>query len=265
MIVKIAKGLLFILLLFVAVAGVHAQENNSRKKDSTFELYLLIGQSNMAGRGMISAEFADQGAPGLFMLNKENNWVPARHPLHFDKPTVAGVGPGLSFGITMAAQNPAHNIGLIPCAVGGTSINVWKPGGFDAATNTHPYDDMLLRLQAAQKTGRLKGVLWLQGESDSSPEKSPGYIQKLAILIEQIRLAADDPSLPFVAGELGRFKEQYKNINSQLVHLPEMISHTAVASSEGLTDKGDLTHFDSKSADEYGKRFAEKMLSLLHH
>lgn len=264
MIFKKIKGLSFILLLSISMVEIHAQEDNRGKQDSTFELYLLIGQSNMAGRGIITGEFADLRAPNLFMLDKANNWVPARHPLHFDKPSVAGVGPGLSFGIIMAAQNPAHKIGLIPCAVGGTSINVWKPGGFDAATKTHPYDDMLLRLQAAQKTGVLKGVLWLQGESDSGPEKSMGYLEKLEILIAQIRQAAGDLSLPFVAGELGRFKEQYNTINSQLVHLPEAISHTAVADSEGLTDKGDATHFDAKSADEYGKRFAEKMLSLLH-
>jgi hypothetical protein len=264
MILKKTKSLSFILLLLFAIINVHAQEDKRVRQDSSFELYLLIGQSNMAGRGIITSEFANKGAPNLFMLDKENNWVPARHPLHFDKPAVAGVGPGLSFGIIMAAQHPAHKIGLIPCAVGGTSINVWKPGGFDEATKTHPYDDMLLRLQAALKTGVLKGVLWLQGESDSNPDKSAGYLQKLEILIAQIRQAAGNPSLPFVAGELGRFKEQYNTINSQLLHLPEAISFTAIAGSEGLTDKGDTTHFDAKSADEYGKRFAEKMLSLLH-
>ncbi|MDQ6610155.1 MAG: hypothetical protein M3Y85_10085 [Bacteroidota bacterium] len=230
---------------------------------SPLDLYLLIGQSNMAGRGIITDEYINEGAVNVMMLDKENHWVPAKHPLHFDKPTVAGIGPGLSFGIEMAKQAPSHKIGLVPCAVGGTSINTWKPGAYDDATKTHPYDDMLLRIKAAQKRGVFKGVLWLQGESDSDPAKSVGYLQKLETLISELRAAIGDPSLPFVAGEIGKFKEQYGNINKQLSDLPRIVPHSAVATSENLKDKGDQTHFDAASAEEYGKRFAEKMKELL--
>jgi hypothetical protein len=230
--------------------------------DSSFDLYLLIGQSNMAGRGLITEEFIDQQDPLVFMLNKENAWVPAKNPLHFDKPSIAGVGPGLSFGISMAKKNPAHKIGLIPCAVGGTSIDVWKPGAFDKATKTHPYDDMVVRLQEAEKSGVLKGIIWLQGESDSSPEKAALYLDKLKELIERIRTLAGSNSVPFVAGELGRYKDQYQNINVVLKQLPAQVSNTAIASSKGLKDKGDKTHFDSPSAKKMGERMAKKMIAL---
>ncbi|MEO5947218.1 MAG: sialate O-acetylesterase [Chitinophagaceae bacterium] len=233
------------------------------KKEKQMDLYLLIGQSNMAGRGSLTEAYENLGNENVLMLNKENNWVPAKHPLHFDKPKVAGVGPGLSFGIAMAKKNRKHTIGLIPCAVGGTSINVWQPGGYDKATNTHPYDDMLLRLNEAIKNGTLKGVIWLQGESDSSPEKAATYLSKLETLIQRLRQVVNNPSLPFVAGELGQYKEEYQNINKELAQLPKSVAHTAVATSEGLSDKGDQTHFDSRSADEYGKRFAKKMKALL--
>ncbi|MEO6844256.1 MAG: sialate O-acetylesterase, partial [Ginsengibacter sp.] len=69
--------------------------------DSSFDLYLLIGQSNMSGRGVVTEKFKEEGDPNVFMLTKENTWVPAKNPLHFDKPTIVGVGPGLSFGIAM--------------------------------------------------------------------------------------------------------------------------------------------------------------------
>ena len=49
-------------------------------------------------------------------------------PLHFSTKTGAGVGPGLAFGKAMADANPQARIGLIPCAVGGSSIKVWVPG-----------------------------------------------------------------------------------------------------------------------------------------
>ena len=84
------------------------------------QLFLLIGQSNMAGRGKVTP--ADvQTHPRIFMLDKANAWVPAKDPAHFDKPTIAGVGLCSEFARRAAADAPQAKIGLIPCAVGGTT------------------------------------------------------------------------------------------------------------------------------------------------
>lgn len=213
----------------------------------------------MAGRGALGDTAA---VARVFMLNKNMQWVPARNPLHFDKPKVAGVGPGLSFGKAMAKRHRRRKIGLIPAAVGGTSIDVWVPGAYDKVTRTHPYDDMMQRLQEAMKSGVLRGAIWLQGEADSSPEELKLYLAKLQVLIEKIRAAAHDPQLPFVAGELGTYRASYQRFNTELARLPSIVAHTAVASSVGFTHKGDQTHFDAASAEAYGKRFAEKMQQL---
>ena len=252
----------FILISHLTIAQTNNETMKSTESPSNLDLYLLIGQSNMSGRGYLTEENKEEGNPNVFMLTKENTWVPAKNPLHFDKPKVVGVGPGLSFGIAMENANPSHNIGLIPCAVGGTSINVWKPGAFDKATNTHPYDDMLLHLQAAMKSGTLKGVLWLQGESDSKPEKAAEYLPKLEELITDLRKISGNPDLPFVAGELGRYREEYENINKVLRELPSKMSNTAISSSKGLKDRGDQTHFDADSQYKIGERMAKKMLKL---
>lgn len=230
--------------------------------DTNFHLYLLAGQSNMAGRGAISDNFAAEGIPSLLMLNKNNEWVQAKHPLHFDKPTVVGVGPGMAFGLAMAEGSKGVLVGLVPCAVGGSSIDLWKPGTYDSATKTHPYDDAMKRVAIAMKHGVFKGVIWHQGESDSDPKKSAVYMPKLIALINAFRDVTHDPGLPFVAGELGSYKEVYSNINRVLEGLPDALPHTAVASSLGLIHKGDLTHFDSFSADKLGKRFAKEMKVL---
>ena len=51
--------------------------------DTDFHLYLLIGQSNMAGRGKV--ELQDKVAvPRVLMLNKANEWVSAVDPISFD-------------------------------------------------------------------------------------------------------------------------------------------------------------------------------------
>lgn len=247
----------------IAVVYFMATSFSLKAQDGDMDLYLLIGQSNMAGRGPLTPEYSAMGDTAVWMLDKDNQWVPAHHPVHFDKPKVAGVGPGLSFGIAMAHQGrKVHKVGLIPCAVGGTSIEVWVPGGYDKATQTHPYDDAMARLKAALPAGHLKGVIWLQGEADSNPERAAHYLDNLVALINRVREVAGDPTLPFVAGQLGRYKSQYANINAVLKKLPQTVAHTAVASSKGLTDKGDQTHFNAESATIYGKRFAKKMKHL---
>ncbi len=235
---------------------------SSAQIDSTFDLYLLIGQSNMAGRGKITEEYKNEGSPDIVMLNKDNHWVPARHPLHFDKPAIIGVGPGLSFALEMSKKNNSNKIGLIPCAVGGTSIDLWKPGAYDSITKTHPYDDMVKRIKEAMQSGIIKGMIWLQGEADSNPVKAKDYLSNLEELISRIRTITNNLSLPFVAGELGRFKEQYQYINNELKDLPTKVAVTAVASSKGFSDIGDKTHFNSESAEKYGVRFAKKMRRL---
>ncbi|MEO8853178.1 MAG: sialate O-acetylesterase [Ginsengibacter sp.] len=253
---------LFTLISFCAMSQTNNESPKTDVMDSSFDLYLLIGQSNMSGRGYITGKFITEGNPNVFMLTKENQWVPAKNPLHFDKPKIVGVGPGLSFGIAMEKANPKHKIGLIPCAVGGTSIDTWKPGGYDEHTKTHPYDDMLEHLHAALKSGVLKGVIWLQGEEDSKPEKAAVYLPKLETLIKELRSVSGNPDLPFVAGQLGRYREEFQNINKVLKELPGQVPYTAIASSKGLTDRGDKTHFTSESQEKMGQRMAKEMRKL---
>jgi len=248
---KAASALLLLAVTFPAQAEV----------DPSFHLYLLIGQSNMAGRGLVDAESA-QTHPQVLMLTKALEWKPATDPLHFDKP-VAGVGPGFTFGKVMAEQNPKVRIGLVPCAVGGTSIKVWLPGAEDPATKTHPYDDMLVRITEAQKSGVLKGIIWNQGESDRNALAV--YGQQLTELISRIRneLHTD---VGFVGNELPVFAEKdaasAAAFNDTVRKLEGAVPKFVCVSAEGLTDKGDKVHYDTPSARILGKRYAEKMTQL---
>lgn len=143
--------------------NVAGQEKQALAPQQKLDLYLLIGQSNMVGRGKIEAQ--DTISPErVLTLTKNLEWKAAKDPIHFDK-SAAGTGLGRTFVIEMAKSNKNAVIGLIPCALGGTSIDVWKSGAFDQATKTHPRDDMVKRVQFALQYGELKGILWLQGKA----------------------------------------------------------------------------------------------------
>lgn len=230
-----------------------------------FHLFLLVGQSNMAGRGVVAAE--DKVAhPRVLMLNKDNVWVPAVDPMHFDK-TVAGVGLGRTFGLELAAAQPDVTIGLIPCAVGGSPIDTWRPGVFYQATKSHPWDDALRRAKHALPAGTLKGILWHQGESDSSRDLAPAYERKLHDLVARFRKELDAPAVPFIAGQLGQFPDNPWSEFRAVVdrahrELPAKVKHTAFVSSDGLTHKGDKVHFNAESYREFGRRYAKAYREL---
>jgi hypothetical protein len=258
MIVNKKQVITSLIIVMAFTMKLSAQTVNDQKLD----IYVLMGQSNMAGRGPITDAIKDEHNDRVYMFTKDHEWVIAKHPVHFDKPNVAGVGPGLTFGIEMANAHPKVNIGLVPCAVGGSPIEHWEPGAYDAATKTHPYDDAVERITAAMKYGTIKGILWHQGESNSGGDKPGKYLAQLVELIQRVRKLTGNADLPFVAGELGRYRQVYAGINTELAKLPATVPFTAIATSEGLVHKGDTTHFDGPSAQELGRRFAMKMLAI---
>ncbi len=231
--------------------------------DGSLHLYLLVGQSNMAGRGAVDEE-SKKIDPRILMLTKELQWQPAADPLHFDKP-VAGVGPGLAFAKKIAEKSPGIRIGLIPCAVGGTSIKLWVPDGFDKFTKTRPYADMLERVKAAQRDGVLKGIIWHQGEADRNAGDE--YARLLSELIERMRKDCG-AEVPFVAGEISSFQSQTEDstlrLNAAIRSLEGRVKRYGWVSSEGLNHKGDQVHYDSASARILGVRFADKIVTITH-
>jgi hypothetical protein len=253
--------LLSAFFFLIVMHPVSAQKAPASKPDPNFHIYFLIGQSNMAGRGKVDS-ISKAERPRVLMLDKNGNFVPATDPLHFDKKE-AGVGPGISFAESMLPADNNIKIGLVPAAVGGTSIKVWVPGGYDSATKTHPYDDALVRIKEAMQYGVLKGILWHQGEANSSTfSKSPTYISRLEALIKRIRTELNAPTVPVVIGELGHFRPAFNEFNNMLQQVPDSIPFTKVVSAEGLEQRGDNTHFNTTAARELGKRFAAGMKEL---
>ena len=221
----------------------------------SFHLFLLVGQSNMAGRGKIEEQ--DKSAhPRVWKLNRKNEWEPGVDPLHFDKPRIAGVGLGTTFARTLVEKHPGIHVGLIPCAVGGTSIDRWRKGG-------SLYSNAVARAQVAMKHGKLKGILWHQGESDAgSKEKLDSWFPKLSRLIHDFRTDLSAPTAPFVAGQLSRAwgdeKPLRKEFNIRLLRYARFQTspYFAAVHTSNLTAKPDKTHFDSAALRELGRRYA---------
>jgi hypothetical protein len=246
-------------LMFAAAATNSTVKLPAKEK---LHLYLMLGQSNMSGRGRIEAEDTTPH-PRVLMFTTNANWQPAVEPVTHDRPKMLGVGPGLAFGKAMAEKNPDVTIGLVPCSLGGTPLSRWQKGG-------DLYSNAVHRAKLAMKSGRLKGVLWHQGESDSSPGKAETYGTRLDQMIRDLRADLASPDIPFVAGQLGEFLytrgsnnvAEVRLVNDTLAKLADRVPHTGCTSSTGLNHKGDQLHFDAASQREMGRRFAREMIRL---
>ncbi len=217
------------------------------------KLFLLIGQSNMAGRGKVEPQDQVEN-PHIFMLTKDLKWVPAKDPLHFDKPG-AGVGLGSEFAREILKANPNANIGLIPCAVGGTSLDQWKVGGA-------LYKTAVARTTEAMKQGKLAGILWHQGESDSGdPAKVASYAERFSEMISQLRKDLQAEKVPVVIGELIHGHKTNDSVNVELAVAAKKVPPCVLVGSEGLGNKA--LHFNSADLRTFGQRYAVEYLKLV--
>lgn len=247
----------------IRLGGVTVTSADVPAKES-FHLFLLAGQSNMAGRGKVTP--VDQHAdPRILMLDAKGQWVPAVDPVHFDK-SVAGVGLASEFARQYARQHPDVTVGLVPCAVGGSSVTAWQPGGYHSQTKSHPYDDAQERIDLAAEDGTFRGILWHQGESDSKPERAGDYEAQLRDVLNRFRVQLGE-DVPILIGGLARknvanWSDSRKQVDAAHRRLAEAIPAAAFIDSAGLTLKSDNVHFDRKSLLEFGRRYAEALRRL---
>ena len=221
-------------------------------------IFLLCGQSNMAGRGDV-AESDRRSIERVWSMNKANDWALATDPLHFDKPAIAGVGLGRTFARVLTSVDPDVRLGLVPCAFGGSALQEWAPG-------TPHYENTLKRARIALSSGRLSGILWHQGEADSADkQRAETYLERFSAMVAAFRKELGD--VPIVVGQLGEFVPADKypfavTVNQTLARVPLEVKRSAFVSSAGLAHRGDEIHFDSPGFREFGRRYAHAYLAL---
>uniref|UniRef100_A0A0E0DBL2 Sialate O-acetylesterase domain-containing protein n=1 Tax=Oryza meridionalis TaxID=40149 RepID=A0A0E0DBL2_9ORYZ len=239
--------------------------NASRPAAIAMRIFVLSGQSNMAGRGGVHHRRWDgvvppecAPCPSVLRLTAALDWVEAREPLHADIDTAktCGVGPGMAFAraVLPRLDPPGSGVGLVPCAVGGTAIREWARG-------ERLYDQMVRRARAAAECGEIEAVLWYQGESDAeSDAATAAYAGNLETLIANVREDLGMPHLPFIQVALasGNKKNIEKVRKAQLgINLPNVVTVDAF----GLSLNEDHLHLTTESQVKLGEMLAQAYMS----
>lgn len=218
--------------------------------------FLMVGQSNMAGRGFLS-EVKPITNERIKML-RNGRWQQMAEPINFDR-EVSGVGPGASFAEMLCQADEEATIGLIPCAEGGSSIDEWHPEG-------PLFQHALAQCKLALKDSSLTAILWHQGESDSHSGRYETYFEKLEEVLKAFRTALDAPDLPIMIGGLppflgksgfGLFATEFEKINEVLLNFCQKQPNCYFVTAKDLTANPDGIHIDALSQRYFGMRYYE--------
>ncbi|MCS3102152.1 sialate O-acetylesterase [Bacteroides ovatus] len=258
------------LLSFLLLQSLFAFAGNVKENvPSSFDLYVCIGQSNMAGRATLTPEVMDT-LQNVYLLNDKGNFEPAVNPLNRYSTvrkdlSMQRLGPAYGFAKEMARQTK-RPVGLVVNARGVPSINSWLKGSKDGY-----YEEALSRVRIAMKQGGvLKAILWHQGEADcSNPE---AYKQKLISLVKDLREDLDMPDLPVVVGQISQWNWTKREagtvpFNQMIKKVSSFIPYSDWVSSKGLgwyKDEKD-PHFNTEAQLLLGKRYAKKILKFYKH
>lgn len=229
--------------------------------DSPKEIILLIGQSNMSGRANLQDQDY-QVVQKALLLDSMNQWIPLKSPLNIHssirkKASMQRYNLGYSFAHEVTTDGKINPIGLIVNARGGSKINQWVPG-------THFYSEAIRRGKSAiGNQGKIIATFWLQGEGnldDNDPEFRI-YFEKLKSMIYSLRKDFNNEQMIFIASELNKSQPENEDFKKMLDRLNREIPFAASVKSIG-TSTFDGTHYDHKSLEVLGKRFAAKFKEL---
>lgn len=224
-------------------------------------VFLLAGQSNMAGRGQVLPEDT-LAHPRIISMGADQHWFYAKEPLHFYEPRRTGLDCGQSFARELLKCVPdSITIALVPCAVGGSSAAQWVRDTVHRGVRL--LSNLRQRLEVAQTIGQIKGILWHQGESDANARKLPNYHHHLTQLFQHFRTLAGAATLPILVGELGTYKtppekqEKWDALNAIIQNMAASDPYQLTISTADFNHRGDYTHFDAAAQRLLGVRFAQ--------
>lgn len=172
------------------------------------DLWIIAGQSNSAGYG--KGEIHDPPEPGIHLFNNAMQWTMAAHPLNNSTGSVhpanmetanSGHSPWLRWA-SIVKQSVGYPIGLLQCSLGGSALKASNP----SEPGDHPLFD-IMRDTVKAVGGRVRGVLWYQGCSDTQPGSSSTYLKRFCGAVAAWRKILKNPDLAVITVQLNVYTD----------------------------------------------------------
>lgn len=234
--------------------------------------FLLVGQSNIAGRGFISeiGENNNLQVENVFRMNHQGEYVRADLMLQdLDdrffprKDNNEFVGPGLFFAEHIKKSFLKDHFGLVLCARGGCGLGTWldKRNGL--------YLETIRRAKKAQHYGPCLGILIYIGEADTKTQQdAQQWPDRFETFIGDIKSDLDLDHVPIVFAQLASIGDHMRQSvphgykyweEVQALQERYIANNVEMIRTDDLALNPDGLHVSAKGQIEIGKRYAEVM------
>ena len=261
----------FLLIFFISYLSSYSQIQLSEDKINVF---ILAGQSNMAGAANASnltkldIKDLENAQRNISFVNNGNKSIPLnvttppawkRKKFQLD----SCFGPEIFFGIELSKKHPNKKFLFIKRSQGGTSLyGCWNPNWTKEKAQyigelNKPklfyelINDVDRELSKYDKSDyQIMGMLWVQGESDSSqkwgPLPSETYADNLTNLIKSSRLKFKSSQMQFMIMQVGSEKigEAMKQVSKQLKNVTFIAQNKDISSYNFLPRLQDNIHYN---------------------
>jgi hypothetical protein len=211
------------------------------------QVFVLAGQSNMVGRGK-PLSLASTPDPHV-ELWRDGAWTEAADPLGPAADDNRGIGPGMTFGLTLHGLEPGETIGLVMCARGATSIAEWQPG-------TPVYQNCISATRAGGAP--VAGIVFLQGETDAKKHKAAiAWGEGFQSVLTAFR--SDLGNVPFILGQIGQADADIyvaaQEVRDEQATAASTLPGVTLVVTKDLPISKDGIHFTVDSYKTIGSRF----------
>jgi hypothetical protein len=267
------------------------------------KVFLLAGQSNMSGVGGYTGFIhdsppwsdppynrADKPCPEPYRSPlsavKFWNYGYGKKPADFVNDPLVGdgwidlqpgfghradqFGPELGFGHRLHQLFPKDDIYLIKSAYGGTNLaQQWNPNPKTMGPRYKQFHERvyaaLANLKKAGRKPKIVGMIWMQGEDDStSLPMAKDYEKNLKNLIATVRAEFKAPEMKFVIGritDMGKLwaatPDSIRLVRTAQEKVPAMVGNAAWFNTDDL-QWAYYGHYGTKGQIELGIRFANQ-------
>ena len=223
------------------LAGEWSTRGDMRHLLGVGDLWVIAGQSNAAGYGR--GPYHDPPELGIHLFRNNETWALAAHPMNESTDTAHPVNreggnpahsPWLHFA-RLLKQQLGHPIGLVQTSLGGSALSAWNP----MEPGDAPLYDNLLRC-IGLVGGRVKGIVWYQGESDTGTRRqAETYAERFIQAVQAWRDASANPDLPVLTVQLNRvhqlpgerMHEHWSLVREAQRQVPKLLEGVAVVPS----------------------------------
>jgi len=214
------------------------------------DVWGAAGQSNMQGCGRL--DLSEPPIAQVHVVSLDKGWAKAVEPI-----SGWGCGPAFPFALSVYRATGIP-IGLAYYARGSTSMDFWQKDslGFQNWTSV-----------IKKAGGFLKGVIWYQGESNSTNiEKAKRYKTMTQAFMADIRAYVKNDSLPWILGQIATAYDG-NNYDTGMMIVREAQREIGLEDrfAESITTidqpRSDQYHFDTPQYQTIGGRFAAAALT----